>query len=413
MVALTTSDRQDAYGILKAGHIGGALLYGPPGTGKTQLARVLARETRSKAVMIHASMAEIEESLVGQTEKIIKAIFKLGRMLSPAIIFIDEADALFKARGSTDRGYERTRISQLLAETDGMARDAATNPPFLLLATNFPHQLDNAVLRRVPGRLFIGMPSLDSRERIFRISLRNELIDRDLKLRELAIRTKGYTGSDIRTVCIQAALICEDGLGHQDGTLKRVLRDEHFQQALRRSGPTVSRKLLADIKEFATEFDPAALEKLNFVEPDTSDQSDQKGNNTSAMASLEKSDAKLGLDLNAQQAFPKKFTIPRLVAETKHDIMLDRAWEFASPETHELSREVDFAQKEIVKTLRSRDYYSYQPLSDPNAEKIIWNTRRLILRIRLLYLFLGKGLEPLQGSLDISSPFSQLNYTPG
>jgi hypothetical protein len=413
MVALTMSDRQEAYGILKTGRIGGALLYGPPGTGKTQLARVLARETRNKAVMIHASMADIQEKWVGETEKIIKAIFNLGRMLYPSIIFIDEADALFKARGDDDRGYERNRISQLLAETDGMARASAGKTPFLLLATNFPHQLDNAILRRVPGRLFIGMPSFDSRERIFGISLRNELLHEDLDLRELATRTRGYTGSDIQTVCIQAALICEDELDKQDGTMKRVLRDTHFQQALRRSGPSVSRKLLGYIKEFATEFDPAAVPKLNFVEPDIWGQCNKKEKNTAVTVSSGENESMPGRNPNAQQVFSRKQAMPNLMIEKRHHMILEQPWDPSSADTDDINREVDLVQKEIINNLLRQDRYSYQPLSDPNAEITIWDAYRPTPKIRLLHLFPGKGLEPLQGSLDISSPFSQLNHGQG
>jgi SpoVK/Ycf46/Vps4 family AAA+-type ATPase len=170
MVMFTISNPKSAYGVLKKGRINGALLYGPPGTGKTHLARVLARE--SNAVMIHASGAELVSKWVGETEKLIKGLFNLGRMVSPSIIFIDEADALFRARGSDDRDHERSRMSQLLNETDGLKR--AANPPFVLLATNFPHQLDNAVLRRVPGRLYIGLPSAPARKRIFSICLTEE-----------------------------------------------------------------------------------------------------------------------------------------------------------------------------------------------------------------------------------------------
>ncbi|KAH7122271.1 hypothetical protein B0J11DRAFT_615727 [Dendryphion nanum] len=376
MVALTMSDRQETYGILKTGRIGGALLYGPPGTGKTQLARVLARETRSKAVMIHASTAEIEEKWVGETEKIIKALFNLGRMLSPSIVFIDEADALFKARGRDDRSHERNRISQLLAETDGMTRAPVGSQPFLLLATNFPHQLDSAVLRRVPGRLFIGMPTLHSRERIFSISLRNEGLDEALNLRELAARTRGYTGSDIQTVCVQAALICQDELDKQDGKMKRVLRDTHFQEALRRSGPTVSRKLLGDIKEFAAEFDPAAVAKLNFVEPDTWSQ------------------------LNSQK---------KNVVATEPDEILEQPLNSSSEDTNDINRGVDLVQQNIVNNLLGREHYSYQSLSISDDETTILDKYRPIPRIRLLHLFPGKGLEPLQGSLEISSPFPQLS----
>jgi SpoVK/Ycf46/Vps4 family AAA+-type ATPase len=92
--------------------MGGALLYGPPGTGKTHLARVLARE--SKSVMICVSAADIENKYVGETEKAIKGLFNLGRMLSPCTIFLDEADSIFRHRTFEDRQWQRNQINQLL-----------------------------------------------------------------------------------------------------------------------------------------------------------------------------------------------------------------------------------------------------------------------------------------------------------
>ncbi|KAE9363268.1 AAA-domain-containing protein [Stipitochalara longipes BDJ] len=253
------SNGRTAYGILKKGRIGGALLYGPPGTGKTHLARVLARETQ--AVMISVSAADIENMFVGETEKAVKGLFSLGRMLAPSIIFIDEADALFRARSSQDTGYERSRTNQFLYEMDGLIK--SETPPFVLLATNFPRQLDHAVLRRTPSRIHIGLPSAEGRERIFNICLREEQLHTDVKVQVLANMTKGYTGSDIRTLCIQAALACEAAMTSRGPETVRILRADHFEKAFRRCSPTVSRSALAHIREFAKEFDSAALSKLD------------------------------------------------------------------------------------------------------------------------------------------------------
>ncbi|KAF4630336.1 hypothetical protein G7Y89_g7799 [Cudoniella acicularis] len=274
--------------------------------------------------MIHASMAEVETKWVGETEKITKAMFNLGRMLAPAIIFIDEAHALFRARGDQHRGYERSRMSQLLVETDGLTGAGNSNAPFLLLATNFPHQLDNAVLRRVPGHLFIAMPSPDARERIFGICLRDERRAADLDLRALAIQTNWYTGSDIRTVGIQAALIS-----------------------------------LADIREFAMEFDPAAVVKMDSVKAlKTKAAGDEEGKTETKGNSSDEEDSP---------------------TTTGH---LNRV---------------------------NQDRFSYPPISDSNTNVSIWDAYRPIPKIRLLRLFPGRNLEPLECSLEISSPFSRID----
>ncbi|OTA67292.1 AAA-domain-containing protein, partial [Hypoxylon sp. EC38] len=238
----------------------GALLYGPPGTGKTQLARVLAHEY--KAVMIHVSAADLESMYVGETEKMIKGLFNLASMIAPSIIFIDEADALFRKRGAEDRTWERSRLNELLNQQDGLT--AAKMPPFLLLATNHPNDMDDAVMRRVPARLHIGLPTSAAREKIFSIFLQEETIEPDLKLKELAARTASFTGSDIKTICTQAALISQHELDKSEKSSEtRVLTRAHFDAAFARTGPTVSSSALQQIRDFAKKFDPSATLKMD------------------------------------------------------------------------------------------------------------------------------------------------------
>ena len=244
------------YGILERGRIRGALLYGPPGTGKTHLARVLARE--SKAIMICVSAADLTIKWVGDTEKAIRGLFNLARMLSPCTIFIDEADALFRLRKDSDHSWERSQMNQLLYEMDGLKK--SKTPPFVILATNYPSQLDHAVLRRVPSRIHIGLPSSDARQKIFEICLEGEKLHTDVNAKKLADMARGYSGSDIETVCVQAALICDTVVG--DGDTRRLLKHSHFEKAFKRSASTVSQVGLAEIEAFAKSFDPMALDHM-------------------------------------------------------------------------------------------------------------------------------------------------------
>lgn len=244
-----------AYGILKRARIGGALLYGPPGTGKTQLARIVARECG--AAMLCISAADIEQKYVGETERGIQALFKLGRMLYPSVIFMDEADGLFSSRELDHHDFSRNRKNQLLAEMDGIVQH--TSPPFVLLATNYPRQLDHAVLRRVPSLLHLGLPALQSRKKIFEIYLREEYVNAEVDTDALASQTVGFSGSDIKTLCVQAALVCDDFIDHH-GRNMRHLKKKHFFRALQRCSPTVSQSALEEIREFADKHDPSALE---------------------------------------------------------------------------------------------------------------------------------------------------------
>ncbi|RDW56758.1 hypothetical protein BP6252_13981 [Coleophoma cylindrospora] len=253
------SESKSNYGITATNRINGALLYGPPGTGKTHLARVLAKESRT--TMLLASSAQLEWSRVGDTEKCITALFNLGRMVSPSIIFIDEADGLLASRKTSSNSWDRTRINQFLAETDGVRIN--NSQPFLILATNYPHCLDHAIFRRIPSRIYIGLPSTEARERILRIYLKDEILGPDIKMRTLATKTSRFSGSDLRTWCVQAALICQEELedAGQPET-KRCLEMSHFMEALNSCGPTVSKSSLYDIREFAREFDPSALSTM-------------------------------------------------------------------------------------------------------------------------------------------------------
>jgi hypothetical protein len=212
--------------------------------------------------MIHVSAADVLNKWVGESEKFIKALFSVGRKVAPSIIFIDEADALLRVRKEGDHMWQRSSISQFLEESDGLKR--INTPPFLLLATNNPHDLDPAILRRVPGRLYIGMPSCDAREQLFKIFLKKEILGPGLSLKVLAEKTARYTGSDIYTLCINAALICQDEIEWMPTSqpIKRVLMLEHFYAAFKRSGPTVQAAELHKFRQFAHEYDPAAESRV-------------------------------------------------------------------------------------------------------------------------------------------------------
>ena len=192
------------YGVLANDNIPGLLLYGPPGTGKTLLAKAVARE--SGAIMLEVSGAMINDMYIGEGEKNVKAVFTLAKKLSPCVVFIDEADALLATRGGgTKRSTShRDIINQFLREWDGMSDHSA----FIMVATNRPYDLDEAVLRRLPRRLLIDLPLFKDRALIFFMYVSKELLDPSVSLRELAHRTAFYSGSDIKNVCVAAAMAC-------------------------------------------------------------------------------------------------------------------------------------------------------------------------------------------------------------
>lgn len=192
-----------SYGVLATDKISGLLLYGPPGTGKTLLAKAVARE--SGAMVLEVSGSEVYDMYVGESEKNVKAIFTLAKKLSPCVVFIDEADAILGSRGGhSSRTSHRELINQFLREWDGMNEMSA----FIMVATNRPFDLDEAVLRRLPRRMLVDLPVESDREAILRIHLKNERLDASISLSDLAAQTPFYSGSDLKNFCVAAAMAC-------------------------------------------------------------------------------------------------------------------------------------------------------------------------------------------------------------
>ncbi|CAE6434069.1 unnamed protein product [Rhizoctonia solani] len=205
-------------GILKQNNMSGALLFGPPGTGKTHLAKAVAKESGARMISIKAS--DIHEKYVGEGEKSIEALFKLARRLKPCIIFIDEADALFGARVAAKDNCSRWRtdmLTQFTQEMDGML----SSDVVVIGATNRPADLDDAILRRLPCRVLVELPDPDAREAILSILLKDEQLDSDVSLKDLADRTPTYSGSDLKNLCVKAAFESAKELANVSWTDKK------------------------------------------------------------------------------------------------------------------------------------------------------------------------------------------------
>ncbi|KAL1883624.1 hypothetical protein Plec18167_002631 [Paecilomyces lecythidis] len=245
------------YGVLATDKIPGLLLYGPPGTGKTLLAKAVARE--SGATVLEVSGSEVYDMYVGEGEKNVKAIFTLAKKLSPCVVFIDEADAIFCSRtGASTRTSHRELINQFLREWDGMNDMSA----FIMVATNRPFDLDDAVLRRLPRRLLVDLPTEKDRESILRIHLKEEMLDPAVDLADLARRTPLYSGSDLKNLCVAAALACvreENDLAAQHQgpepyqyPERRILQLKHFERGMEEISASVNEDMssLTAIRKF-------------------------------------------------------------------------------------------------------------------------------------------------------------------
>ncbi|KAJ0387388.1 hypothetical protein COL922a_002434 [Colletotrichum nupharicola] len=244
------------YGVLATDRIPGCLLYGPPGTGKTLLAKAVAKE--SGANMLEVSGASINDMYVGQSEKNVRALFSLAKKLSPLVIFIDEADALLAARGQRNRAAHRETINQFLREWDGMNDTKA----FIMVATNRPFDLDDAVLRRLPRKILVDLPLKQDRASILRILLKGEDLDDSVSIDDVARQTVLYSGSDLKNLCVAAAMTAvqeesEEAAKHTGPEPyvfppKRTLRKHHFDKALKMIAASVSEDMdsLKSIRRF-------------------------------------------------------------------------------------------------------------------------------------------------------------------
>ncbi|KAJ4795297.1 cell division cycle 48 [Rhynchospora pubera] len=184
----------------------GLLMIGPPGCSKTLMARAVASEAKLNFLAVKGP--ELFSKWVGESEKAVKALFTKARANKPAIIFFDEIDGLAVTRGSENDGVSVADrvLSQLLVEMDGL--DLRTGVT-VIAATNRPDKIDPALLR--PGRfdrlLDVQPPDEADREEIFGIHTKKMPCGADVRLRDLAVLTEGYTGADIKLVCREAAIL--------------------------------------------------------------------------------------------------------------------------------------------------------------------------------------------------------------
>ncbi|OHT13176.1 Katanin p60 ATPase-containing subunit A-like 2 [Tritrichomonas foetus] len=180
----------------------GVLLHGPPGTGKTLLAKAVASEGTT---FFNISASTIVSKWRGDSEKLIRVLFELARYHAPSTIFMDELDSVMTRRSTHDEHEASRRMkTELLVQMDGLIQTDAQ--VFVLAASNFPFDLDPALLRRLEKRILVPLPEEEDRAEMFRTMLTPDIADSDLPFEDFAKRTKGYSGSDIHLVCKEAAM---------------------------------------------------------------------------------------------------------------------------------------------------------------------------------------------------------------
>ncbi|KAK7330612.1 hypothetical protein VNO77_24810 [Canavalia gladiata] len=181
----------------------GILLFGPPGTGKTMLAKAIA--TEAGANFINISMSSITSKWFGEGEKYVKAVFSLASKISPSVIFVDEVDSMLGRRENPgEHEAMRKMKNEFMVNWDGL-RTKETERVLVLAATNRPFDLDEAVIRRLPRRLMVNLPDAPNRAKILKVILAKEELSPDVDLDTVASMADGYSGSDLKNLCVTAA----------------------------------------------------------------------------------------------------------------------------------------------------------------------------------------------------------------
>ncbi|PPQ63589.1 hypothetical protein CVT24_004449 [Panaeolus cyanescens] len=181
----------------------GVLLFGPPGCGKTMLAKALAKESGATFINIAASV--LTNKWYGESNKLVAGLFSLARKAQPSIIFIDEIDSFLRERSKGDHEVTGMMKAEFMTLWDGLL--SANDRILVLGATNRPNDIDSAILRRMPKRFGIGLPELEQRVKILTLMLKDTKLDPTFDIKALAEQAAGCSGSDLRELCRNAAMV--------------------------------------------------------------------------------------------------------------------------------------------------------------------------------------------------------------
>ena len=235
----------------------GILLFGPPGTGKTMIAKAIASECNSTFFNISAS--SLTSKWVGESEKTVKSLFKLAYQKAPSIIFIDEIDSILSKRNESENEATKRLKTEFLIQFDGLGSN--TNAKLLVIAaTNRPMDLDEALLRRLPKRVYCGPLDVNGRfDFIKKVINRVETKLKDNDIMEIAQMTNGYSNSDLKELCKEAAF---QPVRELELTMEQILHIKKFRpivkkdlvKAVKKIRGTMSNKIINELINWNSQF---------------------------------------------------------------------------------------------------------------------------------------------------------------
>lgn len=236
---------KDAYQRCKIPPGGGALMYGPPGNGKTFIARAIAGEL--DAAFFSVSGAQIKNKYVGETEKNMRLLFEEAAKHERAVIFLDEIHSILARRGRE----KVSAVDEFLVMADGIAK--RKNNLLILGATNYPWMLDFAVFRRLEKIIYVGLPDLAAREKIFALNFKDVPVAEDFSCAEFAEKSGRFSGADIARICTDSKKLAVERMINSNSD-RPVVTKEDVLDAISAMKPTVSPELIQQYRDWEKSF---------------------------------------------------------------------------------------------------------------------------------------------------------------
>eukprot|EP00578_Thalassiosira_sp_NH16_P008567 CAMPEP_0181123056 /NCGR_PEP_ID=MMETSP1071-20121207/25668_1 /TAXON_ID=35127 /ORGANISM="Thalassiosira sp., Strain NH16" /LENGTH=841 /DNA_ID=CAMNT_0023208117 /DNA_START=14 /DNA_END=2539 /DNA_ORIENTATION=+ len=256
----------------------GMLLFGPPGTGKTLIGKAIAHE--SGATFFSISSSSLTSKWIGEGEKLVRTLFAVASYRAPSVVFIDEVDSMLTQRKADENDASRRIKTQFLVELDG-AKNERQKQVLVIGATNLPQELDDAARRRFVKKLYIPLPDQPSRRSLIATLLQKEDNKHSLtddEITKLSHNTDGFSGADLKNLCVDAAMgpVRQLGMAMMSIAADDVpsISYKHFRQSLRGMSPSVAQSDLTAYIEWNNTYGNKAANIGGGYESDTGDENE-------------------------------------------------------------------------------------------------------------------------------------------